>query len=354
MNQISPPIRILLVCAIGVLAAYMLFLRPKGAEVEPPPATTTAPAASAPASAPGKAAKTAHDAAQTQADASAAHAGEAATTASATAPATGSATQAPSGQAAAVPALDRKALATLPADVREAVQARKVIVLGVLNLAARPWRPMADDDRAVRNALRDADTYGGKVFIKAVGIGELASYRRLVQEVNVNQSPTVVVIDRNRRAEALTGYVDRVSINQAIVDARRASISPRIKDPFLRRFNAACGRYFFRTRYLSAPTVRGAEVAAIRRGARMLGRIRQGFVRLAAPARWRTLKARTVTALAAEERALSRIAGSVARKDAAGVNAALAATASLEARSRALEPLFEAAGVTNCTAARRR
>ena len=36
-------------------------------------------------------------------------------------------------------------------------------------------------------------------------------------------TPTVVVIDRNRKVETLVGYVDRVTIDQAVTDALRHS-----------------------------------------------------------------------------------------------------------------------------------
>src|SRR3712207_9151757 len=41
MSQISPPIRILLVCAVAFLAAWMLFLRPKDDAGVPAAATPT-------------------------------------------------------------------------------------------------------------------------------------------------------------------------------------------------------------------------------------------------------------------------------------------------------------------------
>src|ERR1700710_1237259 len=48
MSQISPPIRILLIAVIGLVAVYMLFLRPKTDEATPaaaaPASTTPVPA----------------------------------------------------------------------------------------------------------------------------------------------------------------------------------------------------------------------------------------------------------------------------------------------------------------------
>jgi hypothetical protein len=55
MNQISPPIRIILIAVIGLVAVYMLFLRPK-AEVAAPvaaaPAVPTEPAPEPPVALP--------------------------------------------------------------------------------------------------------------------------------------------------------------------------------------------------------------------------------------------------------------------------------------------------------------
>ncbi len=97
------------------------------------------------------------------------------------------------------------------------------------------WRPMADDDRYVRNALKKTNRYDGEVFRKNISLSQLSAYGPLVNDLGVNQSPAVVVIDRNLKGTVLTGYVDRIAINQAIADARRDSIDPAITDEYLRR-----------------------------------------------------------------------------------------------------------------------
>ena len=110
-----------------------------------------------------------------------------------------------------------------------------MLVLGVLSQEAKPWRPLADDDRYVRNALKRSNRYGGDVVVKTVGLDKLSTYGALVNDLDVSQSPSIVVIDRNLKGKVLTGYVDRIAINQAIADARRDSITPNITDTFLRR-----------------------------------------------------------------------------------------------------------------------
>ncbi len=85
---------------------------------------------------------------------------------------------------------------------------------------------MADDDRYVRNALKKTNRYDGEVFAKNISLSQLSTYGPLVNDLGVNQTPAVVVIDRNLKGTVLTGYVDRIAINQAIADARRDSIVP--------------------------------------------------------------------------------------------------------------------------------
>ena len=119
---------------------------------------------------------------------------------------------------------------------------------------AKPWRQMSDDDRYVRNALRKTNRYDGDVFVKNVSIAKLSTYGPLINDLHVNQSPAIVVIDANLKGRVLTGYVDRISINQVIADAHDASVEPDIKDAYLRRFNDTCGRFNLRAERWSCPT----------------------------------------------------------------------------------------------------
>ena len=126
-------------------------------------------------------------------------------------------------------------------------------MLGVFADGATKWRPMADDDRYVRNALRKTNRYDGDVVVQHVDISKLSTYGPLVNDLDVHQSPAVVVIDRELKGRVLTGYVDRISINQTIADARDATTTPRITDPYLRELNAYCGDYNLRFARWSLP-----------------------------------------------------------------------------------------------------
>src|SRR3954454_3763534 len=155
MSQISPPIRIVLVAAVAFLAAWMFFLRPKTEEIPPPaPAATTAPAkqpGTTAQSAAGKAVQAAANAKATAESAAQARAGETATPAATAAPGAAT-TTAPTPTAAQKLGVDATALATVPAGVRKAIEARKIVVLGFFNRDAL-------DDRATRRQLKQVWTF---------------------------------------------------------------------------------------------------------------------------------------------------------------------------------------------------
>ena len=93
---------------------------------------------------------------------------------------------------------------------------RKVVVLLF-------WSPKAAEDKAVRKALTDVDRHKGKVLAHATHVKRIAAYGQITRGADVEQSPTVVIVDRNRKVETLVGYVDRVTIDQAVTDALRNS-----------------------------------------------------------------------------------------------------------------------------------
>ena len=352
MSQISPPIRILLVCAIAFLAAWMLFLRPT-AEPAPSPdpaAVTGTPAAKDPGAATesgaGAAVQGATAAAEKAGDAAAARAGETAP------PATGTAAaKAGAGAAAAVPALDPKAVAKLPRDVRRVLEQRKVLVVGVLSLLSKPWRPMADDDRFVRRSLRRANRYGGNVVVKTISTGQLARYDAVLKGLDLSQTPSVVVVDRERKGVVLEGYVDRISINQAIADARRTTIGTRIKDPYLQRVNTLCGRYNLRVSRISAPTVRQRPARWFARRQRLAASYRRHFAAIPAKGDWKPLRDDVVRVLRADERAVGRLAAAVKAKD---YTRALAVLEDIDYDAlEALDKRLDRAGVTSCVGNRR-
>ena len=229
MSQISPPIRIVLVASIAFLAVWMLFLRPK--PVEAPAADSaaaTAPAVAAggaKATTPvGKAVESANNAAaraDQRAEALAGGVSDTATapsTAAATAPATAPATQPATSSSTPTYKGSKAARATakgMPLPVLRAIADHKVLVILF-------WNSRAADDRAVRREVAKVDRHHGKVFVHVAPISKIARYQQITRGVDVEQSPTIVVVDRTLQADALVGYNDAGTIDQAVADALRA------------------------------------------------------------------------------------------------------------------------------------
>ena len=96
------------------------------------------------------------------------------------------------------------------------VAADKVVVLLF-------WSPRAADDRAVHAELARVDRHAGKVVVDASPVARIARFQRITRGADVAQSPTVVVVGRDRKVETLVGYVDHVAIDQLVTDALRNS-----------------------------------------------------------------------------------------------------------------------------------
>jgi hypothetical protein len=228
VSQISPPIRIVLVLAVAVLGVYMLFLRPKPEEIPPlePAGTST--------SQPGQIRDQAEEAVdsanaqlQQQESVDGVDAGE---SAAGTTPATKAGEQGNAAKgAAAEPAQDLKGL---PKPVRKAIRDDKILVMLFSN-------GKSYDDEAVEKALTKINRWDGRVFVHTAPLRKISRYGRIARGVSVEQSPTVVVADRQLRAETLVGYVDRATIDQAIVDARQNSTGIYV-DSYLKAADKVC------------------------------------------------------------------------------------------------------------------
>jgi hypothetical protein len=290
VSQISPPIRILLVFAVAILGLYMLFLRPKE-EVVPPADEPVA--AQGAVSQPGKAAEAAQgavDASDAQlaqqesvdgVDAGEAAAGTAVGTTAGTANA---------GAAAPLAAAD---LRGVPAPVRQALRKDKVLVLLF-------WNGKSIDDKAVREALRSVNRWDGRVAVEVAPLKQISRYGRIARGVDVEQSPTIVIADREGRADTLVGYVDTTTIDQAVVDALRSS-DGLFTSSYLRAVDRVCRRHSnaratIPNFYGGTPRKADARLAAVDRS---FGRLIADFKAVKAPKRWRAFRSASVADLTA-------------------------------------------------------
>jgi hypothetical protein len=100
-----------------------------------------------------------------------------------------------------------------PAKIRAALAKRHVVVL--LFFSAR-----SSDDRAVRRELAAVNSRGGRVQVWGVSVRGLSRFKNVLQDVQVLQSPTVVVLSRHK-PYVFPGYTDHAEIDQAAAVALR-------------------------------------------------------------------------------------------------------------------------------------
>lgn len=240
MSQISPPMRILLAGAIAFLAVWMLFLKPGPGTKAPSPTPDSMRTAVAndPNGPPaktglGRAVQKAHGASQTSDAANAAAGGTAGTAVK-----PGASTQTKPSTATTPKTVD-PALAKLPTWLKDSIDKKVVAILFFNDNAA--------DDRRTLAAFKRSYRAHGDVVARSVPVSEISRYGGVARGVDVQQSPTIVVIDRKRGANSLVGYSGLATINQAIVDGLLATDNPIEKVPYLQHVQAKCRRILDRS-----------------------------------------------------------------------------------------------------------
>ena len=149
----------------------------------------------------------AHQAAGTANAASAAEGGSVATTAAGAAARPKTAPRTPAARPVKVHATSNPT-----GVVAHALASRKVLALLFYN-------PAATDDRAVKQELAAVPTHSGKVVKVAVPVNQLARFSIVTDQVPIQVSPTLVLIDKSRDASTIIGFADRFEISQRVAAA---------------------------------------------------------------------------------------------------------------------------------------
>jgi thioredoxin-related protein len=79
--------------------------------------------------------------------------------------------------------------------------------------------PRGLDDRAMSPVMRSVDSRT-KALVLTDHVDAVDRYGKLVEDLGVSQTPSVVIIDRSGKAQLLEGYVDSNTLIQAVADAR--------------------------------------------------------------------------------------------------------------------------------------
>jgi hypothetical protein len=214
MDNVSRPLIALLVGTVAFFALWMVALKPSSSK-----------SGAAQSSAYQSAIAKAHQAVATSAASSVAHGGTVVSTPSTAATAT-PVTTTPTSSPTSAPHAQTQPKATAAASSSSATQHRVDTVSRAL-LAKRVvallfYNPAATDDRAVKHELATVPSHRRKVVKLAVPISELARYPVVTTQVQVNESPTLVLIDGHGQAMTIVGFADRFEIAQRVLDALAA------------------------------------------------------------------------------------------------------------------------------------
>jgi hypothetical protein len=220
VDQLSLPYRIALVALLVVAALWFTVLRPKSETAAPAPqAPGVTGLANDVSQAQGAAAAANASAARSEGAANAVGADPAAASSAPSAPTPASAAHARAARPAAGAA--KKATTKTGDDARDrslpllrALDARHAVVLLF-------WTRAGADDRAVRAAVGGVNRRGGKVRVEAASVADVGRYEAITRGVQIVESPTVLVIDPQHTARAITGYTTTAEIDQAVGDALR-------------------------------------------------------------------------------------------------------------------------------------
>jgi hypothetical protein len=86
------------------------------------------------------------------------------------------------------------------------------------------WNPKASDDVAVHSQLMIAGhKLGGKVAVHDALASQVGAFGSVTQNVQIYQTPTIMLINKHGLATTLTGFTDAFSIEQAVNEVEHQS-----------------------------------------------------------------------------------------------------------------------------------
>ncbi len=96
---------------------------------------------------------------------------------------------------------------------RELAQNKTVVILF--------WSPRGAEDIAVRQQVPiAARALGGSVAVHYALPHQVTEYGKITNSVQVNQTPTILIVNKRGQATTLTGLTDAFAIEQAVAEAR--------------------------------------------------------------------------------------------------------------------------------------
>jgi hypothetical protein len=345
VSQVSKPYQIALVALVVLAAAWFTVLKPKNEAAAPPPPAPGMQGL-------GNAVDKAHGAvdasnASAQATTDAANAASDPTSAAAATPATGAkpAAAAPAVGSAAVKALAKSAAGDPSRPLLREMASGKVVVLLF-------WNPKGAEDVAARDAVRAMHRRNGRVAVHVADIKDVGNYEAITSGVEVMQSPTILVMNEDNKAQTITGYTDSRTLDQVVGDVGAKSFSrktPKL-DAFGKKVNAVCADLEFeQLATFNKPRTAADMKSDLSKAGVSVRRATTRVGALKAPASWKEFQSWFVR-YGTVEAGLLKSAGSELAKGANPLAVAVelrkgAAGPEAEAQTR-----FKARGLTRCAA----
>ncbi len=85
------------------------------------------------------------------------------------------------------------------------------------------WNPKSPVDRTVHGELSAVGgTLGGEIAVHVARAAQVGSFGTVTRAVQINVTPTIVIVNSRGQTNTLTGLTDAFSIEQAIDEARRS------------------------------------------------------------------------------------------------------------------------------------
>ena len=236
MEQISLPYRIALGALLVIGALWFTVLRPKPEAASPPPtAPGVAGLARATQNAKNAVAASNSSAAESQAAANRVGQTRSPTPTKATAGVTKSAAAATTPKAGAtkpvvkhhrvLPLKTAPGAATKPSPTLVQADGGKDPSAPLLadldhgrTLVLLFWNKKGSDDRAVRTALKGVGRHHGKVVVKVIPASQVGDYEAITRGAQVLQSPTILVIGKDKKAHPIIGFTYTGEIDQLVGD----------------------------------------------------------------------------------------------------------------------------------------
>jgi hypothetical protein len=84
------------------------------------------------------------------------------------------------------------------------------------------WNPHSADDAAVDGQVQAAaHELGRRVAVHTARAGQVDSFGSITRDIQIYQTPTLLIVNPARQVTTVTGYTDAFAIEQAVAEARK-------------------------------------------------------------------------------------------------------------------------------------